>query len=106
VLVGAALAQRLRLLSDGRAVGSQRGGGLGGEGTRQLIRLRSLEVAGRTFADLPAAIDVQASAADVNLGVSVLRHFLITTDFAAHQLAGAAPLRPPGLQYCAISSSG
>jgi len=29
-------------------------------------------------------IDAQPSAADLNVGISVLRHFLITTDFAAH----------------------
>ena len=86
VLIGATLAQRLHLLTDGRAVTQQRGGGLGGEGVRQVIQLRSLEVAGRTFTRVPAAIDAQPSAADVNLGISVLRHFLITTDFAAHQL--------------------
>jgi hypothetical protein len=84
VLVGAALAARLRLLTDGRPVKAERGGGLGGEAVRQIIALRSLEVAGKRFDDVPAAIDVQPSASDVNIGVPVLRHFWITTDFAHH----------------------
>jgi predicted aspartyl protease len=84
VLVGAAFAARLRLLTDGRTVTADRGGGLGGEAVRQVIALRSLEVAGRRFDDVPAAIDPQASASDLNVGVSILRHFWITTDFAHH----------------------
>lgn len=86
VLIGSKLAARLHLLSDGRKVSSARGGGLGGETARQLIELHSLEVAGRTFTDVPAAIDSQPSAADLNIGVSILRHFVITSDFAAHAL--------------------
>jgi predicted aspartyl protease len=84
VLVSAALAARLRLLTDGRPVTADRGGGLGGEAVRQIIALRSLEVAGKRFDDVPAAVDVQPSASDINIGVSVLRHFWITTDFADH----------------------
>jgi len=86
VLVGSKLAARLHLLTDGRQVSSARGGGLGGETSRQLIPLHSLEVAGRTFREVPAAIDSQPSAADLNIGVSILRHFVITSDFAAHTL--------------------
>ncbi len=84
VLIGSALAARMRLLSDGRKVNTDRGGGLGGEAVRQVVTLRSIEVAGRRFAQVPAAIDPQASASDVNVGVGLLRHFRITTDFAAH----------------------
>jgi hypothetical protein len=57
VLVGSKLATRLHLLTDGRKVSSARSGGLGGETSRQLIPLHSLQVAGRTFRDVPAAID-------------------------------------------------
>lgn len=56
-------------------------------GTRLLgrrLELRSLVIAGKRFADVAAVIDAQPSAADLNVGISVLRHFLITTDFAAH----------------------
>jgi predicted aspartyl protease len=84
VLVGSALATRLRLLSDGREVAMHRGGGLGGEVPQQVITLRSLEVAGRRFANVPAAIDPNPSASDVNVGIALLRHFRITTDFANH----------------------
>jgi predicted aspartyl protease len=99
VLIGGALAERLNLLHDGRPVGRAAGGGLGGARERQTITLRSLEVAGCRFAAVPAAIDAQASATDVNLGVSILRHFRVTTDFAAHLVwlepVPALQCRPP-----------
>jgi predicted aspartyl protease len=84
VLVSTALAQRMGLLNDGRIVTEQAGGGLGGEARRQVFRLRTLEVAGRVLADVEAAIDPNDSASDLNIGVSVLKHFMITTDFAQH----------------------
>jgi predicted aspartyl protease len=86
VLLGSKLAQRMHLLSDGRPVTTARGGGLGGETARQTLKLKSLEVAGREFQDLHASIDAQESATDVNIGVDVLRHFFITTDFQNHVL--------------------
>jgi len=85
VLIGAAYARRAGLL-DGRPATRERGGGLGGETEREVIRLKSLEVAGRTFHDVPASIDDQSSATDVNVGVSILRHFVITTDFDARSV--------------------
>jgi predicted aspartyl protease len=84
VLISASLAARMGWLSDGRPVTTDRGGGLGGEATRRVVVLRSMEVAGRRFNRITAAIDPQSSASDVNIGVSILRHFLITTDFADH----------------------
>ncbi len=84
VLIGSALAERMHLLSDGRKVDTKRGGGLGGETVRQVIMLRSIEIAGRRFAEVSATIDAQPSASDVNIGVDLLRHFRITTDFANH----------------------
>jgi hypothetical protein len=84
VLVGEALARRLQLLTDGRTVTTGRGGGLGGETVRQRFALYSLEVAGQRFTDVPAAIDAHSSASDLNIGVTILRHFVITTDFAGH----------------------
>ena len=84
VLISEALARRMNLLTDGRAVGVAQGGGLGGEATRQVITLRELELAGRHFKGVEAAVDSQPSASDLNIGVSVLRHFRITTDFANH----------------------
>jgi len=86
VLISTAFADQMRLLSDGRPVTQQKGGGLGGEVTRQIIVLRTLEIAGLQFSNVPAAVDAQPSAADVNIGVAILRHFKITTDFTEHAL--------------------
>jgi hypothetical protein len=86
LLLGSNFAQRMHLLTDGRPVTTARGGGLGGETTRQTLKLKSLEIAGREFTDLNAAIDAQESATDVNIGVNVLRHFFITSDFKNHVL--------------------
>jgi Aspartyl protease len=84
VLISQPCASRLNLLGDARDARSERGGGLGGEASRQLVTLPELELAGRHFKDLEVAVDPQASASDLNVGVSVLRHFLITADFADH----------------------
>lgn len=84
VLLGKAYAERLGLLNGGRTARTERGGGLGGETTRQVYTLRSISIAGRTFSNVQAAIDPQPSASDVNVGVSLLRHFRITTDYANH----------------------
>lgn len=84
VLIGTAMANRMGWLSDGRTVSQERGGGLGGETTRSLFTLRWLEIAGKRFVNVPAAIDPQPSASDANVGISLLRHFRITTDFARH----------------------
>ncbi|MBS0417115.1 MAG: retropepsin-like domain-containing protein [Proteobacteria bacterium] len=83
-LIGAKLADQLHLLSDGRPNKVSAGGGLGGELQRQVVILRSLDIAGQRITDLPAAIDTRPSATDVNIGIAVLRRFLITTDFARH----------------------
>jgi len=83
----------LHLLTYGRKVTTKSGGGLGGATLRQIVTLRTLEVAGRTFTDVSAAIDAQPSASDVNIGVNILRHFAITTDFANHAV-WLAPRRP------------
>jgi predicted aspartyl protease len=82
VMVGSALAARLHLLTDGRKITAERGGGLGGAMSRQVIELRALEVGQQVYTDVPATIDQKPSASDVNIGISMLRNFLITTDFA------------------------
>ncbi len=84
VLLSRSYAERLGLTSGGRISHTERGGGLGGETTRQVYTLRSIRIAGRAFSDVQAAIDPQPSASEVNIGVSLLRHFRITTDYAAH----------------------
>lgn len=86
VLVGAPYAKRRGFLTDGRAVTQAKGGGLGGETQRRVIALKSLEVAGVTLKDVAGSIDEGDSATDLNVGISVLEHFVITTDFRVHAL--------------------
>jgi predicted aspartyl protease len=81
VLVGRAYAERIGLTAPGRIVERRSGGGLGGARERDIVVLRSLLVAGREFRDVRAAIDPGETASDLNLGTSILRHFVITTDF-------------------------
>jgi predicted aspartyl protease len=81
VMVGRAFAERIGLTAPGRIVERSSGGGLGGARERDIVVLRSLVVAGREFRDVRAAIDPGATASDLNLGTSILRHFVITTDF-------------------------
>jgi len=86
VLIGRAYAERLGLTAPGRVVERRSGGGLGGALDRDIVRLRSLVVAGREFRDVQAAIDPGETASDLNLGTSILRHFIITTDFAEREI--------------------
>ncbi|MFN3944321.1 MAG: retropepsin-like aspartic protease [Allosphingosinicella sp.] len=86
VMVGRAFAERIGLAAPGRIVERRSGGGLGGAVERDVVRLETLDIAGRTFRDIPAAIDDSPTAADLNIGTSMLRHFLITTDFARQSL--------------------
>jgi hypothetical protein len=48
---------------------------------RDLVVLPTLKLAGMTFRDVRAAIDDQPNTNDLNIGTSILKHFLITTDF-------------------------
>ena len=86
VMVGRAYAARTGIDAPDRIVERRQGGGLGGALQRDIVRLRSLTVAGREFRDLPAAIDPGATASDLNLGTAILRHFIITTDFAGQAI--------------------
>jgi predicted aspartyl protease len=86
VLIGAAYAERMGLTAPERIVGQKTGGGIGGEVTRDLVVLRELEIAGVAFHDVAAAIDRTENAADVNVGVRVLRNFRMTVDFAEKSL--------------------
>ena len=81
VLIGRAYAERIGLTAPERIVERSSGGGLGGARERDIVVLRSLRVAGREFRDVRAAIDPGATASDLNIGTSILRHFVITTDF-------------------------
>ena len=77
VMISRAMAQKLGL----KVTGTKSGGGIGGEIKRDMVVLPSLEVAGRAFKDVTAAIDDQPNANELNIGTSILRNFLITTDF-------------------------
>lgn len=81
VMVGGAYAARIGLTAPARIVERRSGGGLGGARDRDIVVLRTLSVGGRDFRDVRAAIDPGATASDLNLGTSILRHFVITTDF-------------------------
>ena len=86
VLIGRAYAERIGLTAPGRIVERSEGGGLGGARTRDIVILRTFTIAGRTFTNVRAAIDPGATASDLNIGTSILRHFILTTDFAGRQV--------------------
>jgi predicted aspartyl protease len=86
VLVGKAYAEQTGLLAPERIVGRSDGGGIGGRVSRDIVILKSLTVGSRTFENVRAAIDPTGTAGDLNVGTSILRHFLITTDFPQHTL--------------------
>jgi hypothetical protein len=76
-MISRALATKLGL----KVTGKKAGGGIGGEIQRDLVVIPMLEIAGRHFHDVTATIDDQDNANDMNVGTSILRDFLITTDF-------------------------
>jgi predicted aspartyl protease len=82
VLVSKAMADKLKLT----VVGQESGGGIGGKLTRDLVRIDRLEVAGRTFRDVAAAIDPNDNAGELNIGTSILEHFVVTTDFPSRAI--------------------
>jgi predicted aspartyl protease len=86
VMVGRAYAERIGLTAPGRIVERLQGGGLGGAHTRDIVILRTLAVAGHMFTNVRAAIDPGETASDLNIGTSILRHFIVTTDFAGRQV--------------------
>jgi hypothetical protein len=77
VMISRDLAKKLHL----KILGKRAGGGIGGGIQRDFVLLDRLEVAGRTFRNLHANIDDQPSHNDMNVGTSILKNFLITTDF-------------------------
>lgn len=82
VLIGRAYAERIGVAAPDRIVARRSGGGLGGAVERDIVVLRGLTLAGREFREVEAAIDPAPDAADLNIGTSILRNFIITTDFA------------------------
>lgn len=86
MLLGHDFAERQSWLTPERDAGARPGGGLGGSLLRQRIRLGAVEIAGMTFTDVVAAVDTTTQAADANVGVSLLRHFVLTIDFPADKV--------------------
>jgi predicted aspartyl protease len=84
VLVGRAFAEKHGLLAPGRVVDRKSGGGIGGSVDRDIVILKSLEIAGTRFENVRAAIDPQSSAGEINVGTSILRRFILVIDFPAH----------------------
>jgi hypothetical protein len=76
-LISRPLANRLRL----KTVAHDRGGGIGGPLSRDIVLVKEIRVAGVPFRNVRAAVDDQPNANDLNIGTSILKHFLITTDF-------------------------
>ena len=64
-----------------KVAGKKAGGGIGGEVERDLVQIDRLELAGREFRNVTAAVDDQPNANDLNIGTSILRDYLITADF-------------------------
>jgi predicted aspartyl protease len=77
VMISRALARRMKL----KSIGKKAGGGIGGQVMRDVVTLGSLEVGGARFRNVVATVDDQANANDLNIGTSILKNFLITTDF-------------------------
>jgi hypothetical protein len=86
VLIGKAFAERNGLLAPNRVIAIRPGGGIGGKRDREVLRLSTLDVAGSTLTDVEAAVDSMDNAGDLNLGVKILRRFIIVTDFAQHRI--------------------
>lgn len=84
VLIGRAFAEAHGLLAPGRVVERKTGGGIGGMVDRDIVVLKSLEIAGFRFEDVRAAIDPQPTAGEVNVGTSILRRFVLVIDFPSH----------------------
>ena len=77
VMISRDLVKKLGL----KILGKKTGGGIGGAIERDFVLLPTLEIAGQRFRNLHANIDDQPSHNDMNVGTSILKNFLITTDF-------------------------
>lgn len=77
-MISRALVGKLGLKTRGKKAG----GGIGGAIERDLVQIDRIDLAGVTLRDVTAAVDDQPNANDLNIGTSILRNFLITTDFS------------------------
>lgn len=76
LLISSALASRLGLTP----VAEAEGGGIGGAVLRPVVSVPELTIAGVTFRNVRAQV-TQDTRVSVNIGVSLLRRFVIITDF-------------------------
>jgi hypothetical protein len=81
VLIGKAFAEQHGLSKPERIVAKKEGGGIGGAVTRDIVTLSKIEVGGVTFEKVAGAIDPMPTAGAVNVGNSVLKHFVLTIDY-------------------------
>lgn len=81
VLLSATFAEALGLLQGDTVLGSKAGGGIGGEVERTLVHIDLLEIGPLSLRDVVAAVSPGSDGADMNVGVSVLRHFRMVIDF-------------------------
>lgn len=86
MLVGQDYAEHHGLLREDRIIGEKQGGGLGGSLSRTLVSLDSVTVGEAEFGEVVAAVDPTEDAPDANVGVSILRNFVIIVDFADNAL--------------------
>lgn len=69
-----------------KPVGVEPGGGIGGAISAEIYYLPELELGGVHFPRLRARLDPHSNAGALNIGVSVLRRFLITTDLGQRKV--------------------
>lgn len=86
MMIGRKAAERLGIAAAGQIVERKTGGGIGGAVERDIVVLSKVTFAGKKFSNVRAAIEEQDSQSDANIGVSMLRHFIIVTDFPGHKL--------------------
>lgn len=76
LLISSTLASQLALTP----VGTEEGGGIGGAVSRPVVYVPELTIAGKTFRNVRAQVSADARV-HANVGVSLLREFIIVTDF-------------------------
>ena len=78
---GVMISRALATKQGYKVIGKKAGGGIGGELLRDTVVIPALTIAGVTYHNVPASIDDQSNANDLNIGTSILKDFLIVTDF-------------------------
>jgi hypothetical protein len=81
LLLGRGFVDGAGFLTDGRKIGVNKGGGIGGEITRKRFFVRSVTIAGETFKGAPAVVDPLPNAGPANVGSGLLKYFRVTLDF-------------------------